>query len=162
MIITGLVDFYSTILRQCNILKLQCLAWWSPLCRPQTRLYHSDQCDTGRGEDTGFLTELTVTKWNRFLLNNLIRNILNFLIVAADNLTHILHGCVRHFYFISVFDTSQDAVFRKVVNDLEKFFSNISFNVAGEGWIEPHDFSCSGSVFPQALALALSLLLQSW
>ena len=119
MIITGLVDFYSTILRQCNILKLQCLAWWSPLCRPQTRLYHSDQCDTGRGEDTGFLTELTVTKWNRFLLNNLIRNILNFLIVAADNLTHILHGCVRHFYFISVFDTSQDAVFRKVVNDLD-------------------------------------------
>ena len=41
---------------------------------------------------------------------------------------------------------------RKVVNDFEKFFPDVSFNVAGEGWIEPHDFSCSGSVFPRALA----------
>ena len=70
--------------------------------------------------------------------------------MAADDLTHILHSSVGHFYFVSVDDTSQDIVFRKVVNDLEKFFSNVSFNVAGEGWIEPHDFSCS--VFPQALA----------
>ena len=37
---------------QCNTPQLRCLAWWSPLCRPQTQLYHSDQCGTGRGEDT--------------------------------------------------------------------------------------------------------------
>ena len=85
----------------------------------------------------GFLTGLTVTKWFRLLLSNMIGIILNFLIVAAYNLTHILHSFVRHFYSISVDDTSQDVVFRKVVNDLEKIFSNVFFNVAGEGWIKP-------------------------
>ena len=83
----------------------------------------------------GFLTGPAVTKWFRLLLNNMIGIILNFLIVAAYNLTHILHSFVGHFYSVSVDETSQDVVFRKVVNDLEKIFSNVVCNVAGEGWI---------------------------
>ena len=66
--------------------------------------------------------------------------------MTANYLVHILHRPVRHLDFASVDDRSKNIVLGKVVNNLEKFLSNVGFNIQGKGRIEPDNLSSSRPV----------------
>ena len=63
-------------------------------------------------------------------------------VVCFDNLCHISHTAIADFDIVSVEYLVELVVFSEMlVNQLEEMFSNFSFYVFTEWWVEPNDIS---------------------